>query len=522
MKKICLLLALIMVLCCTVGCSGSSSESGTDTVAESETVTKGSEESTPTEDTESDTTSDTADVTIDTSEDDEVPTDTTADTSTVTVVVTDKVTTASETEKKPVVTEAPTTKPAVTTKKEEEKPKEDTTGTVTLPVVAVVDAVSISKSVSDPDAFSTDNPRHKIYVPKLNMSSENALKFNAKIYSEFFKVCEAVQSGDDYNYRFEINYKYKTYDGLVGIIISEMGARPATCGYLRYICFYYDMKNDKELTFDEYAVSLGFTASSLKRRLKNMEALDGKSHTNVYGDVIGCAVGESMAYVAFDDYVSVFNVGDYAVGSIFESAFKNVKVGDYITFGDYEQDNNISNGKEDIEWLVLDIRGSKALIISKYALDAKPYNTEPTEVTWETCTLRQWLNNDFLNTAFTADERSKVVTTKVTAEDNTTYDTDAGNDTQDRIFLLSINEVNKYESARQCKATEYAIANGVYVEKFNDRYYGNCWCWLLRSPGYDQFCTACVDYEGDVDERGSLVDFSYSAFRPALWINIES
>ena len=79
---------------------------------------------------------------------------------------------------------------------------------------------------------------------------------------------------------------------------------------------------------------------------------------------------------------------------------KQAKVGDYVVFGQYEQDNDTSNGKEDVEWLVLDVQEDRALLISKYLLDCKPYNTTDDHVTWETCTLRKWLNDEFINTAF--------------------------------------------------------------------------------------------------------------------------
>lgn len=85
---------------------------------------------------------------------------------------------------------------------------------------------------------------------------------------------------------------------------------------------------------------------------------------------------------------------------------KSVNVGDTYRFGSYEQDNNKSNGQEDIEWLVLAKEGTKILVISKEALDCKPYSY--TNVTWETCTLRKWLNNDFINAAFSADERTMI------------------------------------------------------------------------------------------------------------------
>lgn len=149
------------------------------------------------------------------------------------------------------------------------------------------------------------------------------------------------------------------------------------------------------------------------------------------------------------------------------------------------------------------MKGGKALVISKYALDCKPYNTSDTDVTWETCTLRKWLNNDFINAAFSADERTMIPTVTVSADKNPDYSTNPGNATQDQVFLLSITEVNKYfssDSARLCKPTDYAVANGVGE---NDS--GNCW-WWLRSPGVYQGSAAYVHRDGDVGEIGYFVD----------------
>ena len=195
---------------------------------------------------------------------------------------------------------------------------------------------------------------------------------------------------------------------------------------------------------------------------------------------------------------------------------KKAEVGDYITFGVYEQDNNTSNGVEEIEWLVLDIQDGKALVISRYALDCKRYNTEYEDVTWETCTLRRWLNNDFINTAFSTDEKAMIPTVTVTADENPEYDTDPGNDTQDKIFLLSIEEVNEYfdsDSARKCKGTYFAFANGALGG-------GSCW-WWLRSPGYSQDIAASVINDGVVYVSGDCVDIGNIAVRPVMWITIE-
>jgi len=88
-------------------------------------------------------------------------------------------------------------------------------------------------------------------------------------------------------------------------------------------------------------------------------------------------------------------------------------IGNIVRFGLYEQDNNLDNGPEEIEWIVLDVQQEKSLLLSKYGLDAICYNTEKTNVTWETCTLRSWLNSEFLKKAFTMQEQSAILSTKV-------------------------------------------------------------------------------------------------------------
>ena len=199
--------------------------------------------------------------------------------------------------------------------------------------------------------------------------------------------------------------------------------------------------------------------------------------------------------------------------------FQNIKEQQYIIFGAYEQDNKTSNGKEDIEWLVLEVKDGKALVISKYALDHKPYNTSETDVTWETCTLRKWLNNDFINAAFSAEEKAMIPTVTVSADKNPKYDTNPGNATQDQVFLLSITDVNKYFSsggARQCKPTNFAVANGAY--KCDN---GNC-SWLLRSPGHNQDIAAEVTDDGYVFVVGSSCGNALCGVRPALWIDLYS
>ncbi len=201
--------------------------------------------------------------------------------------------------------------------------------------------------------------------------------------------------------------------------------------------------------------------------------------------------------------------------------------GDTVRFGSYEQDNDMDNGAEAIEWLVLDKQDGKLLLISKDALDAKLYNEEYVDVTWETCTLRGWLNDTFYNTAFSTEEQGRIVTTRVKNEDNLEYGTEGGNDTEDKIFLLSTGEVRGYfdfsmtafDPARQARVTAYAKAQGGFVRN-DDAYSENGW-WWLRTPGYINKGAVNVASSGLVDSNGYSVTHSGFVIRPALWLNLE-
>lgn len=191
-------------------------------------------------------------------------------------------------------------------------------------------------------------------------------------------------------------------------------------------------------------------------------------------------------------------------------------IGTTVKFGKYEQDNNLSNDKEDIEWIVLAKEGNKALLISKYCLDAQAYNTEFETVTWETCSLRNWLNSTFINDAFSAKEQAKIVTSLVKNDANPYFVTEGGKDTNDKVFLLSIDEAETYftsDEARMVSSTEYANARGAYVGS-NGRS-----SWLLRSPGESNSGAASVSWDDGRSLSGS-VNRSFGGVRPVLWINL--
>ncbi len=223
-----------------------------------------------------------------------------------------------------------------------------------------------------------------------------------------------------------------------------------------------------------------------------------------------------------------------------KSGFSKAKTGDIIVFGSYEQDNNTENGKEPIEWIVLANDGKELFVVSKYSLDWKPYDGAWKNITWEECNLREWLNDDFYNTAFSASDKKLIKITNVKNNDNPEYETTGGNDTKDKVFLLSLEDVinsaygfssayDENDEMRRCVPTAYAVARGVYPFTMDDTDYytakGNAFCnWFLRSPGFFARMACFVNYEGNVKLDGGRVDVdgAYYGIRPALCINLNS
>ena len=216
------------------------------------------------------------------------------------------------------------------------------------------------------------------------------------------------------------------------------------------------------------------------------------------------------------------------------SRFASVAAGDVVTFGSYEQDNNPDNGPEPIEWIVLEVKDGKALLLSRYGLDAIPYNTEEAEVTWETCTLRKWLNSDFLGRAFSGEEQACILTAEVDNGPGQGYgewSASGGNNTQDKLFLLSFREANRYfgvkhyheddgkNTVSRMAPTAYAIAQGAWADAECFTADGSrAGLWWLRSPGSDQYCASSVDFSGPLWYVS--VTNGENCVRPAFWLDL--
>ena len=207
-------------------------------------------------------------------------------------------------------------------------------------------------------------------------------------------------------------------------------------------------------------------------------------------------------------------------------------VGQTFMLGHYEQDNNFGNGAEPIEWEVLAVEGGRALVISKYALDFKAYNDVITDITWENSSLRRWLNGEFFSNAFTAAEQNQILTVTNENPDNPIFGTDGGNRTNDRIFVLSSDEAQRYfktDAARVCKVTDYAAANyesaySAHTSQYLQRSSSFTEAlWWLRTPGDSPSKTTYVVKDGSIYFYGNspmvlIYGTAYNEVRPAFWI----
>ncbi len=193
----------------------------------------------------------------------------------------------------------------------------------------------------------------------------------------------------------------------------------------------------------------------------------------------------------------------------------DAKAGDIVVFGCYPQTAE-GNDLTPVEWIVLEKKDGKALLLSRYIIDRLPYNRENVDVRWKTSTLRAELNDTFLHTAFTDAEAAAILPTEVSNSKkqlDPTYRTDGGEDTVDQVFCLSYAEANKYykkQANRQCTGTEYALSKGLFVFEGGSS-------WWLRTPG------GSGKYAGIVNMKGRFtgIDITDGAgLRPALWVDL--
>ena len=229
---------------------------------------------------------------------------------------------------------------------------------------------------------------------------------------------------------------------------------------------------------------------------------------------------------------------------LFFPAEAEVSTGDTVIFGKYKQHMKSTGytpaDPEPIEWRVLAVEGSKALLLAEQPLVGMPYNSDASflyEVTWETCSLRSWLNGEFLSEAFSQKEQQAILQTTVVTRnyEQNGFIVSGGRDTEDKVFVLSVEEVERYlktPASRKCSPTEYAIHTGAsdawgyfsddsgYVDSFT----GDVCIWWLRNPGKNGHYTALCSFDGSIGYQG---DYSGGkpntpncyCVRPAIWVS---
>lgn len=229
---------------------------------------------------------------------------------------------------------------------------------------------------------------------------------------------------------------------------------------------------------------------------------------------------------------------------IIESQHNENVTWDCVYFGNYYQSS--SEYKEPIKWRVLYVNGNNAFLLADKCLDVMQYNYSLSYISWENCTLRSWLNgytsdynldekdyenNNFVNTAFSQVEKNAILDTNVVNEEHYLYGTDGGNDTVDKIFVLSLNEilnesygflddVTKYDKAKDGVATQYMADGGTFHESFGDRMKADkSHYWWLRTPG-DDLRRAVRIYSGKVRVEGEAIVLSATGVRPALHLDL--
>ncbi|GMQ60704.1 hypothetical protein AN1V17_51060 [Vallitalea sediminicola] len=201
-------------------------------------------------------------------------------------------------------------------------------------------------------------------------------------------------------------------------------------------------------------------------------------------------------------------------------------IGGTITFGGYN-------------WRILDIKNNAALIITEYIIEQRSYHDAYKDITWADCSLRKYLNGEFYD-KFNTTDKSRITPVINKNHDNQWYGSNGGADTQDSIFILSIEEAvcqyfgdsssklhnpgknQRYWFQRKDENNSNRIAR---LEPEN----GGIWWWWLRSPGRVNIKAVYIHGDGNIGIQGNNIlkgnisdGKCTGGVRPALWLKLES
>ena len=193
------------------------------------------------------------------------------------------------------------------------------------------------------------------------------------------------------------------------------------------------------------------------------------------------------------------------------------------TYDELKQGQLIWLGTVPMPWIVLSKKDGKALIISKYAFTCEPFNRTFNRVTWHTCSLRRWLNEEYLNSVFSQQEKDLIIPVYI-GEDDALGFNEKENITADKLFLLSSSEAEKYfktPEEKLARVTNYAKSK-IMWQSFDQ--YGH---WWLRTKSKDEIGATHITYNGELSYYGGTIlsnsydrYFDHYGVRPAMYIEL--
>ncbi len=229
----------------------------------------------------------------------------------------------------------------------------------------------------------------------------------------------------------------------------------------------------------------------------------------------------SNLFVGCDDSNVNMNTNDEKQNEISHTTDdeNKISVGDIVAFGSFEQDGISENGKEKIEWLVLEQNSGNALMLSNKIIYENKFVDKASETSddyiWANSSLRKWLNNEFLNESFNSEEIGYINTTTLTNSNNPLLQMNCGQQTEDKIFILSLEETVKYlktDASRIAKPCEMLESDF------------NWYITIMRTPAYGpigQNISYYNAYDGKLDYICGYVVDGEAYIRPAMWIKID-
>lgn len=231
-----------------------------------------------------------------------------------------------------------------------------------------------------------------------------------------------------------------------------------------------------------------------------------KSHKGIIFALIILAVIVGIVFVIFSNdaqaiikqFIGQTSNSGHISAREWKKEVSALPIGGTFVFGSYEQDGDTSNGKEQLEWIVIDKQDNFVTLISKQCLDAQKYNESKSAVSWETSTLKSWLNDYFVNTAFSNDERERISSLNA-----------------DKVSILNHEEAERYfkgDASRRCNPTKYATDRGVF--KGNN----NTAVWWLSTPVFGSRAMY-IGLWGNIAMDGEYVNVTNHSVRPVIRLN---